>query len=65
MNNLFLKKSSLALIFAALLFMVPQMGFATEDATATNETVQEVVDAVENAAAATAEAVEQAATATT
>ena len=65
MNNLFLKKSSLALIFAALLFMVPQMGFATEDAATTNETVQEVADAVENATAATAEAVEQAATATT
>lgn len=66
MNMLCLKRSSIALLFVALLLMLPQSGFATpeNDATA-NEVVQEVAEAAKEAATATAEAVENAAEAAT
>ena len=66
MNISCLKKSSIALLFAALLLMLPQSGFAaSENSAPANEVVQEVAEAAKEAATATAEAVESAAEAAT
>lgn len=66
MDLSYLKKSGLTLVFAALLFMLPQASFATadNDPAPANETVQKAGEAVEKAAEATAEALEEAASAT-